>query len=81
MDAEITMTMTELEGALRAAIRLGEHNATALIESELLVRDLRTNIAQAIDLIDRKRYGLARSALKQALDEMPGPQRKRGWEP
>ena len=80
MDTEITMTVSELEGALRAAIRLGEHNATALIDSELMVRDLKTAIGLAIEAIDRKSYATARAALKQALDEMPWPQRKRGWE-
>ena len=77
MDAEITMTMSELESALRAAIRLGEHNATALIESELLVRDLKTAIGLAIEAIDRKSYATASAALKQALDEVPWPQQRR----
>ena len=69
--------MIDLQLALQAAIRQGEHNAQALIETLLEVRDLKTAIRQAIDAIDRKSYETARQELKQALDESPIPQRRR----
>jgi hypothetical protein len=69
--------MNDLRSALQAAIRQGELNAKALISSELVVRDLKTAIRQAIEAIDRKSYETARITLKQALDEMPWPQRRR----
>lgn len=59
------------------AIRQGEFHAKALLDTALLVRDLKTSIRQAIDAIDRKSYETARRELKQALDEMPAPQRRR----
>jgi len=71
------MTMRDLRSALNAAIRQGEHNAKALIETLLEVRDLKTAIRAAIDAIDRKSYATARQELKQALDESPIPQRRR----
>ena len=69
--------MTDLRSALQGAIRQGELNAKALIDSALMVRDLKTAIREAIEAIDRKSYETARSQLKQALDEMPTPQRRR----
>jgi len=69
--------MIDLQLALQAAIRQGEHNAQALIETLLEVRDLKTAIRAAIDAIDRKSYATARQELKQALDESPIPQRRR----
>lgn len=69
--------MSDLHSALQAAIRQGELNAEALINSQLIVRDLKTAIRQAIEAIDRKSYLTARITLKQALDEMPWPQRRR----
>jgi len=69
--------MIDLQLALQAAIRIGEHNAQALIDTALVVRDLKTAIKAAIAAIDRKSYETARQELKQALDEMPIPQRRR----
>jgi hypothetical protein len=69
--------MTDLRSALQGAIRQGELNAKALIETALLVRDLKTAIRQAIESIDRKSYETARRELKEALDEMPVSQRRR----
>jgi hypothetical protein len=69
--------MTDLHSALQGAIRQGELNAKALIETALLVRDLKTAIRQAIESIDRKSYETARRELKEALDEMPVSQRRR----
>ena len=69
--------MSDLRPALQAAIRQGELNAKALIASELMVRDLKTAIREAIQAIDRRSYESARVTLKQALYEMPWPQRKR----
>jgi uncharacterized membrane protein YccC len=69
--------MTDLRSALDGAIRQGELNARLLLETALLVRDLKTAIRQAIESIDRKRYETARTQLKQALDEMPTSQRRR----
>jgi hypothetical protein len=63
--------MTDLRSALEGAIRQGELNAKALIDTALLVRDLKTAIRQAIAAIDRKSYETARQELKAALDEMP----------
>ena len=40
--------MSDLRPALQAAIRQGELNAKALIESALIVKDLKTAIRQAI---------------------------------
>ena len=70
-------TMIDLQLALQAAIRQGEHNAQALIDTALVVRDLKTSIRLAIAAIDRKSYETARLELKQALDEMPIAQRRR----
>jgi RNA polymerase-interacting CarD/CdnL/TRCF family regulator len=67
----------DLHSALRGAIRQGELNAKELIETALLVRDLKTAIREAIESIDRKSYETARTQLKQALDEMPTSQRRR----
>ena len=69
--------MSDLRPALQAAIRQGELNAKALINSELNVRDLKAAIREAIQAIDRRSYENARITLKQALDEMPWPQRRR----
>jgi RNA polymerase-interacting CarD/CdnL/TRCF family regulator len=69
--------MIDLQLALQAAIRQGELNAQALIDTALVVRDLKTAIRQAIAAIDRKSYETARQELKQALDEMPVEQRRR----
>lgn len=69
--------MTDLRSALQAAIRQGELNAQALIETLLEVRDLKTAIRAAIEAIDRKSYATARQELKQALDEMAVEQRRR----
>jgi len=69
--------MIDLQLALQAAIRIGEHNAQALIDTALVVRDLKTAIRAAIAAIDRKSYETARQELKQALDEMPVEQRRR----
>jgi len=71
------MTEGQLRSALQAAIRQGEQNAQALIDTALHVRDLQTSIRQAIAAIDRKSYETARQDLKQALDEMPVEQRRR----
>ena len=71
------MTIGDLRSALRGAIRQGELNARELIDTALMVRDLKTAIRQAIAAIDRKSYETARQELKQALDEMPTPQRRR----
>ena len=43
-----------MQQALRAAIRQGELNAKALIHSELMVRDLKTAIREAIQRINPK---------------------------
>lgn len=67
----------DLRSALQGAIRQGELNARALIETLLQVRDLQTSIRAAIEAIDRKSYETARQELKQALDEMPIEQRRR----
>ena len=69
--------MIDLQLALQAAIRQGEQNAQALIDTALMVRDLKTTIRAAIAAIDRKSYETARQDLKQALDEMPVAQRRR----
>jgi hypothetical protein len=69
--------MTDLRSALDGAIRQGELNAKALIDTALLVRDLKTAIRAAIEAIDRKSYETARQELKAALDEMPTSQRRR----
>jgi hypothetical protein len=69
--------MTDLRSALQGAIRQGELNARELIETALLVRDLKTSIRQAIEAIDHKSYETARQGLKAALDEMPVSQRRR----
>jgi RNA polymerase-interacting CarD/CdnL/TRCF family regulator len=69
--------MTDLRSALQGAIRQGELNAKALIDAAMLVRDLKTAIRETIEAIDRKSYETARQILKQALDEMPTPQRRR----
>jgi len=69
--------MTDLRSALDGAIRQGELNARALLETLLQVRDLQTSIRAAIEAIDRKSYETARQELKQALDEMPIEQRRR----
>lgn len=69
--------MTDLRSALHGAIRQGELNAKALIDSALHVRDLKAAIREAIEAIDRKSYETARCQLKQALDEMPIAQRRR----
>jgi hypothetical protein len=69
--------MTDLRSALQGAIRQGELNAKLLLETALLVRDLKTAIRQAIEAIDRKSYETARRELKEALDEMPISQRRR----
>ena len=69
--------MTDLRSALDGAIRQGELNAKALIDTALLVRDLKTAIRAAIEAIDRKSYETARQELKAALDEMPVAQRRR----
>jgi mannitol/fructose-specific phosphotransferase system IIA component (Ntr-type) len=71
------MTIRDLRSALDGAIRQGDLNAKALIETLLQVRDLKTAIRQAIEAIDRKSYATARQELKQALDEMPTAQRRR----
>ena len=71
------MTEGQLRSALQAAIRHGEQNAQALIDTALVVRDLKTAIRAAIAAIDRKSYETARQELKQALDEMPVEQRRR----
>ena len=71
------MTIGDLRSALGAAIRQGELNARELIETALIVRDLKTAIRAAIEAIDRKSYETARQELKQALDEMPVEQRRR----
>jgi hypothetical protein len=71
------MTEGKLRSALGAAIRQGELNARALLETLLQVRDLQTSIRAAIEAIDRKSYETARQELKQALDEMPVEQRRR----
>jgi RNA polymerase-interacting CarD/CdnL/TRCF family regulator len=62
---------------LDGAIRQGELNARELIETALLVRDLKTAIRASIEAIDRKSYETAHQILKQALDEMPVSQRRR----
>lgn len=54
-----------------------ECTALALLDTALLVRDLKTAIRQAIEAIERKSYETARRELKQALDEMPISQRRR----
>ena len=46
--------MIDLQLALQAAIRTGEQNAQALIDTALVVRDLKTAIRPAIEAIDRK---------------------------
>lgn len=66
--------MIDLQLALQAAIRQGEQNAAALIETALVVRDLKTAIRAALN---RGNYATARLELKQALDEMPVTQRRR----
>jgi hypothetical protein len=52
-------------------------NREALVDSALVLRDMRQLIRQAIEAIDRESYVTARALLKQALDEMPWPQRRR----
>jgi hypothetical protein len=69
--------MTDLRSALQGAIRQGELNAKLLLETALMVRDLKAAIRQAIVSIDRKSYETARRELKEALDEMPTSQRRR----
>jgi hypothetical protein len=69
--------MTDLRSALQAAIRQGELNARELIETALVVRDLKSAIRTAIEAIDRKSYETALRKLKEALDEMPTAQRRR----
>jgi hypothetical protein len=69
--------MTDLRSALQGAIRIGELNAKALIDTALVVRDLKSAIRSAIAAIDRKSYETALQKLKEALDEMPVPQRRR----
>jgi hypothetical protein len=69
--------MTDLRSALQGAIRQGELNAKLLLETALMVRDLKAAIRQAIVSIDRKSYETARRELKEALDEMPTAQRRR----
>lgn len=73
----MTDDVDRLRCALQGAIRQGELNAKALVDTSLVMRDLETAIRQAIEAIDRKSYGTARIALKQALDEMPWQQRRR----
>jgi Tfp pilus assembly protein PilF len=69
--------MTDLRSALEGAIRQGELNAQALIDTALLVRDLKTAIRAALEALNRGNYATARMELKQALDEMPVAQRRR----
>ena len=69
--------MIDLQLALQAAIRIGEHNAQALIDTALVVRDLKTAIRAALEALNRGNYATARMELKQALDEMPVAQRRR----
>jgi hypothetical protein len=69
--------MIDLQLALQAAIRQGEHNAQALIDTALVVRDLRASIRAALFALERGHYASARKELKQALDEMPVEQRRR----
>jgi hypothetical protein len=52
-------------------------NREALVDSALVLRDMRQLIRQAIEAIDRESYVTARALLKQALDETPGPQQWR----
>ena len=59
------------------AERSREFDTRALIESELLVRDLKIAIRAAIEQIDRRSYVRAKQELLQALDENPWPQRYR----
>jgi hypothetical protein len=58
-------------------MRQGELSAKLLLETALMVRDLKVAIRQAIVSIDRGRYETARRELKEALDEMPTSQRRR----
>jgi phosphoenolpyruvate synthase/pyruvate phosphate dikinase len=69
--------MTDLRSALEGAIRQGELNARELIETALLVRDLKTAIRAALEALNCGNYATARMELKQALDEMPVAQRRR----
>ncbi len=62
--------MNDSSSPLGVAIREGELNAEALLESALLIRDLRTAMREAISAIDRKSYERARLHLVQALDEV-----------
>ena len=57
--------MIDLQLALQAAIRTGEQNAQALIDTALVVRDLKTAIRPAIEAIDRKSYATARQELNR----------------
>ena len=57
-------------GSETLAMKLG------LIKAELLVRDLKCAIGQAIEAIDGRSYARARIVLKEALDETPSPERK-----
>jgi Tfp pilus assembly protein PilF len=69
--------MSDLRSALEGAIRQGELNARELIETALMVRDLKTAIRAALEALNRGNYATARMELKQALDEMPVAQRRR----
>lgn len=69
--------MSDLDLALKGAIRQGEINAEALIDSALLVRDLQAAIRHALAAIERKNYENAWQMLKQALDENPWPNQRR----
>lgn len=73
MDAEFE----RLVERARRFDRQRELNAKALVESALVVRDLKAAIRQALAAIERKSFETARLMLKQALDEMPWPQRRR----
>jgi hypothetical protein len=50
---------------------------SALIAEALLVRDMRAAIREAIRALNRNDPQAARVVLKQAIDEMPWPQRNR----
>lgn len=69
--------MSESNCILEKIIVQRDLNAKALLDSALVVRDLKLAIRQAIDAIDRKSVETARQVLKQALDETPWPQRRR----
>jgi hypothetical protein len=49
----------------------------ALVDSALVIRDMKQLIRQAIEAIDRRSYDFARRRLREALDEMSGPQTRR----